>query len=75
LQNQKDAISVGYPKHRPLVIKKISFKVDGKICDFFSIAGMIYGGYGFFVSGKVKDEIQNTGCTGIVFKEPNEKYP
>jgi hypothetical protein len=33
------------------------------------------GGVGFFVSEKLKNEIENAGCTGMVFTSPNDVYP
>ena len=72
--NQKSAIKNPYPNHRPLVINKIAFHENLEI-DFFSVMPLIYGGIGFFVSEKLRDEIESAGCTGIVFKEPNEHYP
>ena len=74
LQNQKDAVSIGYPNHKPLIIKQIAFKNESN-CDFFSVDGVRYGGIGFFVSQKLKDQIEAAGCTGIIFTDPNEKYP
>ncbi len=70
-QNRIDAIQKGYNDHRPLIIKKIAFRNDCSV-DFFSVSG-VSGGIGFFLSEKFKNEIEAEGCTGIVFKEPNEK--
>ncbi len=41
----------------------------------FSIFDITYGGFGFFVSQQLKDEILNSKCTGIIFREVNERYP
>lgn len=41
----------------------------------FIIMQRVYGGIGFYVSEKIKKEIEDTGCTGIVFTKPEEKYP
>ena len=73
LQNQKDAVSIGYPNHKPLRIKKIAFKNENNL-DLFCVVG-VKNGIGFFVSEKLKNEIEEAGCTGIVFTEPNERYP
>jgi hypothetical protein len=42
--------------------------------DFF-ILNYIEGGVGYFVSESLKIEIEKKGCSGIVFTEPNERYP
>ncbi|HMJ47194.1 MAG TPA: hypothetical protein VK498_07675 [Ferruginibacter sp.] len=54
-------------------ITKIVFEEE-KSVDFFSLR-CISGGTGFFVSEKLKDEIESALCTGIVFTEPNEQHP
>ncbi len=41
----------------------------------FIIMQKVYGGIGFYVSEKIKKEIEDAGCTGIVFTKPEEKYP
>lgn len=43
--------------------------------DFFMLKGVSPGGWGFFISEKLKIAIENVGCTGIVFTEPNSRYP
>jgi len=35
----------------------------------------VYGGVGYFVSEKLKKEIEDAGCTGIVFTKPEERHP
>lgn len=35
----------------------------------------VYGGVGFYVSEKVKKQIEEAGCTGFFFSNPEEKYP
>ena len=40
--------------------------------DFFSLTSVLDGGIGFFVSEKLKFEIEAAGCTGILFKALNE---
>lgn len=72
-KNRCDAIKIGYPNHRPLSMQNISLLEDSDV-DFFSLSP-VNGGIGFFVSEKLKNEIEKAGCTGIVFTEPNEKYP
>ncbi len=69
-QNQIDAVQKGFNDHHPLIIKQIAIKEDCAI-DFFSISG-VNGGIGYFVSEKLKNEIEFNGCTGIVFKQINE---
>lgn len=72
--SQISAIKNPYPNHRPLVINKIAIHENLGI-DFFSVMPLIYGGIGFFVSEKLRDEIESVGCTGVVFKDPNQHYP
>ena len=74
LRNREEAPIIGYPKFRPLVIKRIAFKDDSEF-DFFSVLGVKPSGIGYYVSERLKKEIEKQGCTGIVFKEPNEIYP
>lgn len=60
-----------YPKSimiEPLFLKENCTK------DLLVIRG-VYGGISFYVSEKLKREIENTGCTGIVFSKPEERYP
>ena len=59
-----------YPKM--LAIDKYVLKDN---CPDFFILNFIEGGIGFFVSEKLKNEIEDSGCTGIVFTESNERYP
>ena len=61
---------VKYPY--PLNIVKYSLK---KVLPDFFILTFIEGGIGFFVSENIKNEIESAGCSGIVFKDPNELYP
>ena len=56
-----------------LFIKRIEFDKQSGI-DFFALS-YVHGGTGFFVSENLKNEIEAAGCTGIVFTEPNERYP
>lgn len=42
--------------------------------DFFSLK-YVYGGTGYFVSERLKNRIEAAGCTGMIFTEPNERYP
>lgn len=72
--NKISAIKNPYPNHRPLLITNVVFREDSKL-NFFSLASVLYGGIGFYVSEKLKNEIEEAGCTGIVFTEPNERYP
>ena len=73
-QNKNDAKSGGLENHKPLIIDVISIKEDCED-DFFVLSPINHGGIGFFVSESVKNKICEAGCTGIVFTEPNEKYP
>lgn len=73
-QNKKDMICIGYPNYRPLIMKKNEF-IENCDIDFFSLAPIAYGGIGFFVSENFKKEIEDAGCTGIVFTAPNKRYP
>jgi hypothetical protein len=55
-------------------ISKLAFKdnADFGICSVFD---KTYGGFGFFVSQQLKDDILNKKCTGVIFREINERYP
>lgn len=35
----------------------------------------VRGGVGYYVSEKLKQEIEEAGCTGIVFTKPEDRYP
>lgn len=35
----------------------------------------VNGGIGYYVSEKLKQEIEDAGCTGIIFSKSNERYP
>lgn len=41
---------------------------------FFHI-NFVKGGVGYFVSSEIKNEIEESNCTGIVFTKSNEIYP
>jgi hypothetical protein len=70
-KNKIDAIKIGYPNFKPLAIHKISLKEETDI-GAFSISG-VYGGIGIFVSEVIKNEVEEAGCTGIIFTELNER--
>jgi hypothetical protein len=72
-ENKKDAIRIGFPSFRPLIIDKIAI-IENYDIDFFSIE-RVHGGIGYFVSEKLRLQIEEAECTGIVFTQPNEKYP
>jgi len=69
-ENLNESAKLGFDEFRPLIVKKVAFK-DNSPLDFFSIAGVI-GGIGYYVSQKLKEEIENSGCTGIILKEIND---
>ena len=58
----------------PYTLNIVGYKLKSTLPDFFVLTS-IDGGVGFFVSEKIKNEIEKVGCTGIVFTEPNERYP
>lgn len=60
--------------HRPLIIDKIAIR-NNLSNDFFALSPLNYGGIGYFVSERFKDEIEKKDCTGIVFTDLNERYP
>jgi hypothetical protein len=72
-KNKKDAIAIGYPNHRALIIRKIEFLQTD--LDFFNVPAIHQGYFGYFVSQALVDKITKSKCTGIVLKEANEKYP
>ena len=53
------------------MIKKIAFK---KECspDFFSFAPLPQGYIGYFVSLLLKNQIEEAGCTGVIFVAVDE---
>jgi len=59
---------------KSISIAKLVFKenVDFGICAVFDVT---YGAVGFYVSQLLKDEILNEKCTGVIFREVNERYP
>ncbi len=60
--------------HKYISISKLAFKnnIDLGMCSVFDVT---YGGFGFYVSQLVKDEILSEKCTGVIFREMNERYP
>lgn len=70
LKNKQDAISIPYPNFHPLFFKKVAIKNDTSI-EFFALSG-VSGGIGFYVSERLKEDIEAAGFTGIVFKHLNE---
>ncbi|MBK8710276.1 MAG: hypothetical protein IPL97_00075 [Niastella sp.] len=61
--------------HKWISISKLVFneKVDFEICSVFDV--MHGGGVGYYVSQNLKDDILNAECTGVIFREINERYP
>jgi hypothetical protein len=57
-----------------LTIDEVAF-LDDVQHDFFAIGSIPNGGLGYFVSEKLRNQIEEAGCTGIVFKGINEAYP
>ncbi len=57
----------------PLQIDKIVF-TSMTNADFFCI-DRVYSGIGYYVSEDLKNKIAEQGCTGLVFTDPNERYP
>ncbi len=68
----KNCASANYDA-KNLQIGVLEFKESYSV-DFFCIR-LTLGGVGFFVSEKLKNEIENAGCTGMVFTSPNDVYP
>lgn len=62
------------PESEYLIIDKIIFKEKAEI-DFFSLRNILNGGIGYYVSEDLKTEMEKEGCTGMVFRKPNEPYP
>lgn len=60
--------NTGEVKH--YIIDKVSI-LDGIKKDFF-IINFVSGGIGYYVSAKLKQEIENAGCTGIAFELINQ---
>ncbi len=60
--------------HKWVSLSKVVFKENSNvgICSVFDVT---YAGVGFFVSQELKDQILNENCSGIIFREVNEKYP
>jgi len=75
-KNASDFIKVQdqLPSGQFIQIERICLKSDNDK-DFFAIKNVSGDGTGYFVSQRLKDKIQDAGCIGMVFKEPNEIYP
>ncbi len=60
--------------HKSIRISKLYFKKDADFgsCSMFDV---IYGRVGFYVSQNLKDKILEEKCTGVIFREINERYP
>jgi len=60
--------------HKYLTISKIAFKKDSSftMCSVFDIH---YGGIGWYVSETLKQELLNAKCTGMIFRDLDERYP
>ena len=60
--------------HKRISISKLAFKetTDFGICSVFDVT---YGAVGFYVSQILKDEILKKICSGVIFREVNERYP
>jgi hypothetical protein len=50
------------------------YSLKNNLPDFF-ILTFVEGGIGYFISEAAKWEIEEAGCTGIVFTAPNERFP
>ncbi len=59
---------------RPIKITQINF-VENSELDLISVFGINYGGVGYFVSERLKQKILDEKCSGIIFKDINERYP
>ncbi|MGN6416406.1 MAG: imm11 family protein [Pseudobacter sp.] len=76
LENRRSAIENPYPNHRPLKISVLEFKnTPVTSYDFFPIWGTLNRGIAFFVSQRLKGQIELAQCTGITFTDPNQVYP
>ncbi len=58
---------------QPLSISRLTFNQNYSV-DFFSIE-RVWGGYGYFVSDKLQKALENNKCSGMIFVDPNERYP
>lgn len=75
-ENRRSAIENPYPNHHPFKISQIAFKDSpGTSVDFFPVWGTLHRGISFFVSQRLRDQIELAHCTGIKFTAPNEIYP
>ncbi|QEC43589.1 imm11 family protein [Pseudobacter ginsenosidimutans] len=76
MENRRSAIDNPYPNHHPLKICKIVFKSSSPFTyDLFPVWGTIYRGIAFFVSQRLREQIEQANCTGIMFTDPNQAYP
>ena len=66
------AEQMGILKHQPLRITTVAIREDAEI-DFFPLR-LVAGGVGFYISELLKHSIEKAGCSGIVFKAPNENW-
>ncbi|KAF2518771.1 hypothetical protein E0W68_08460 [Flavobacterium salilacus subsp. salilacus] len=72
IDNFNERIEEARTNREILHVKKISLKKDIKE-DFF-ILRYIEGGAGYFVSEKLKKEMEDAGCTGIEFQSSELSY-
>ena len=59
--------------HKPLIITHLEFRRDVNL-DFFFIRGTVTDALGYFVSERLKYEIEEAECTGIIFTDINAHY-
>lgn len=58
---------------RKIYLDKIAFREREIEYDFFALNNT-YGAMSYYVSERLKDAIESTGCTGMEFIKPNEIY-
>jgi hypothetical protein len=63
------------PERQYLLIDIPVFKQEDCNVDFLTLYGAKDTGLGYYVSDRLRAVIEKNACTGIVFTEPNEKYP
>lgn len=74
IKNRVIVAKIETMNYEPLIISKIEFDNNCGI-DLFSVFGVMNGGIGIYVSERLKDKILEEKCTGVIFREINERYP
>lgn len=76
VSSKEEFLSLSNSLVYPRTIHILTVALQSNISDdSFALNFIMRGGIGYFVSEKLKKEIEKANCTGIIFKDINEKYP